>query len=122
MSLSTQSSKVRTELLPGYPDIFKIMFDSVKIEGPPVEVEEASVMMARMMMNSAVMRSFPLSTVSPAIAVPSSLPQIQLRLWFTIFNFCKCLSEYDLSDEDTIHIRSCFLGFYYLQIEYSNSD
>ena len=42
MSLSTQSSKVRIELLPGYPDIFEIMFDSVNVEGPPVEVEEVS--------------------------------------------------------------------------------
>ena len=42
MSLSTQSSKVRIELLPGYPDIFEIMFDSVKIEGLPFEVEEVS--------------------------------------------------------------------------------
>ena len=31
-------------------------------------------------------------------------------------------SRYELSDEGIIHIRSCFLSFSYLQIEYSNSD
>ena len=42
MSSITQSSKVRLELLPGYPGIFEVMFDSVKIEGLPVEAEEVS--------------------------------------------------------------------------------
>ena len=30
------------ELLPGYSDVFDVMFDSVKIEGLPVEAEEDS--------------------------------------------------------------------------------
>ena len=32
------------------------------------------------------------------------------------------LSRYELSDGDIVHVRSCFLGFYYLQLERSNSD
>ena len=42
MSLREQFGKVKAELLPGYPDIFKTMFDSVSLEGLPVEAEEVS--------------------------------------------------------------------------------
>ena len=42
MSLNTQSSKAKLELLPGYSDVFDVMFDSVKIDGLPVEAEEDS--------------------------------------------------------------------------------
>ena len=31
-------------------------------------------------------------------------------------------SRYELSDGDVIHIRSCLLGFYYLQIQRSDGD
>ena len=31
-------------------------------------------------------------------------------------------SRYELSDGDVIHIRSCLLGFYYLQIRNSHGD
>ena len=42
MSLNAQSGRAKLELLPGYPDVFDVMFDSVKIEGLPVEAEEDS--------------------------------------------------------------------------------
>ena len=42
MSLNAQSGRAKSELLPGYPDVFDVMFDSVKIEGLPVEAEEDS--------------------------------------------------------------------------------
>ena len=45
MSLNTQSRKAKLELLPGYSDVFYVMFDSVKIEGLPVETEEDSDVM-----------------------------------------------------------------------------
>ena len=31
-------------------------------------------------------------------------------------------SRYELSDGDIVDIRTCFLGFYYLQLERSNCD
>ena len=42
MSLNAQSSRAKLELLPGYSDVFDVMFDSVKIEGLPIEAEEDS--------------------------------------------------------------------------------
>ena len=42
MSLNAQPGRAKLELLPGYPDVFDVMFDSVKIEGSPVEAEEDS--------------------------------------------------------------------------------
>ena len=42
MNLNAQSNRARLELLPGYPNFFDVMFDSVKIEGSPVEAKEDS--------------------------------------------------------------------------------
>jgi hypothetical protein len=40
MSLDVKSTRARLDLLPGYPNPFDVMFDSVKIESSPVEAKD----------------------------------------------------------------------------------
>ena len=40
MNLDVRSTRARLDLLPGYPNPFDVMFDSVKIESSPVEAED----------------------------------------------------------------------------------
>ena len=40
MSSDVKSTRARLDLLPGYPNLFDVMFDSVKIESSPVEAKD----------------------------------------------------------------------------------
>ena len=40
MSSDVKSTRARLDLLPGYPNPFDVMFDSVKIESSPVEAKD----------------------------------------------------------------------------------
>ena len=117
MSSITQSSKVRLELLPGYPGIFEVMFDSVKIEGLPVEAEEVSDELDTDFSDDdqdddelsgdedlPVVHGFPCDHCTQFVAKdPTDAMYHRLQLQ----QMLESPSRYELSDEDIIHIRSC---------------
>ena len=120
------------ELLPGYSDVFDVMFDSVKIEGLPVEAEEDSDEMDSDFSDDEqdedglgddeylpTNHGVPCDQCVWFVAKePTAATNHRLKLQEMVIS----PSRYELSLVDIVHIRSCLLGFYYLQLESSNSD
>ena len=120
------------ELLPGYSDVFDVMFDSVKIEGLPIEAEEDSDQMDSDFSDHEqdddglgddeclpTIHGVPCDQCARFVAKdPTAATNHRLKLQEMVMS----PSRYELSLVDIVHIRSCLLGFYYLQLESSNSD
>ena len=134
MSLNAQSSRAKLELLPGYSDVFDVMFDSVKIEGLPVEAEEDSDEMDSDFsddeqdedglgddeyLNLPTNHGVPCDQCVRFVAKdPTAATNHHLKLEEMVMS----PSRYALSDGDIVHIRSCLLGFFYLHLESSYGD
>ena len=136
MNLNLKSNRARLELLPGYPNFFDVMFDSVKIEGSPVEAEEDSDEMVSdfsddeeeengigydeyLSLNLPTNHGVPCNQCVRFVADDLDAATVhRLKLEEMVAS----QSRYELSDVEVVHIRSCLLGFYYRQIRISLGD
>ena len=136
MNLDVRSNRARLELLPGYPNLFDVMFDSVKIEGSPVEAEEDSDETESGSSDdeegeSEMSYEEYLSSILPTVhGVPcnrcvrlvaddldaATVHRLKLEEMVALRN------RYELTDVEVAHIRSCLLGFYYRLIRIGLGD
>ena len=127
MNLDVRPNRARLELLPGYPNLFDVMFDSVKIESSPVEAEDDCGETEGGSSDdeeeeSGVSYGEYLSPILPTVhGVPCSqcvrfvaddldaatVHCLKLEEMLALRN------RYELMDVEVAHIRSCLLGFYY---------
>ena len=136
MNLNVRSNRARLELLPGYPNFFDVMFDSVKIEGSPVEAEDDSDEIESgssddeeeesgmgyeeyLSSNLPTVHGVPCNRCVRLVADDLDTATVH-RL--KLEEMVALRSRYELTDVEVVHIRSCLLGFYYRQIRISLGD
>ena len=136
MSSDVKSTRARLDLLPGYPNPFDVMFDSVKIESSPVEAEDDSDETESGSSDdkegeSGMSYGEYLSSILPTVHGVLCNRCVQLiaedldaamvhRL--KLVEMVALRNRYELTDVEVAHIRSCLLGFYYRLIRIGLGD
>ena len=127
MSLDVKSTRARLDLLPGYPNPFDVMFDSVKIESSPVEAgddcdkaeggfsddeEEESGFCYEEYLGPILSTVYGVPCSQCIRFVANSLGSAEvhrLKLEDVLASGGRC----ELTELEVGHIQSCLLGLYY---------
>ena len=127
MSLDVKSTRARLDLLPGYPNPFDVMFDSVKIESSPVEAEddcgeaeggfsddeeeESGVSYGEYLSSIlSTVHGVPCSQCVRFVANDLGAAKVHC---LKLEEMLALRNRYELMDVEVAHIQSCLLGFYY---------
>ena len=127
MSLDVKSTRARLDLLPGYPNPFDVMFDSVKIESSPVEAEDdCDKAEGRFSLDEEEETGFCYEEyLGPILSTVYGVPCSQCVRFVAndlggaevhclkLEDMLASRDRYELTDLEVGHIQSCLLGPYY---------
>ena len=127
MSLDVRSTRARLDLLPGYPNPFDVMFDSVKIESSPVEAgddcdkaeggfsddeEEESGFCYEEYLGPILSTVYGVPCSQCVRFVANDLGGAEVHC-LKLEDMLASRDRYELTDLEVGHIQSCLLGLYY---------